>query len=65
MTSDQFNRALARLQLSQVAAGRVLGMTTRTMSRCATGVTEIHPAVAKVLKLALAGKITVEDIETA
>jgi DNA-binding transcriptional regulator YdaS (Cro superfamily) len=65
MTPKQFTAALAQLELSQVGAAKLLGCDERSARRYAAGDREIPAAVAKLLRLALAGKVTVEEIETA
>jgi transcriptional regulator with XRE-family HTH domain len=67
MTHKQFNAALEKLGLSQLAAARMLGMHEggRQMRRYAAGEQAISVPVAKLLRLALAGKVSVEDIAEA
>lgn len=63
MTANQYRAALARLDLSQVGAARLLGVNDVTSRRWAkNGVTG---TAVILLRLLLAGKITVKDIETA
>lgn len=65
MTPAQFRFALSRLGLTQVGAARLLGIDPRTARRYALGEREIPSPTAKLLRLAVAGKITPEDIEAA
>lgn len=65
MTAKQFNTALERLGLSQVGAGKMLGVTDRTIRNYAAGASEIPEPTAKLLRLALAGKVSTDDIESA
>lgn len=65
MTAPQYRAALARLGLSQVEAGRVLGVDPRTSRRWALGERELPPPAAKLLSLLLAGKVSVEDVKAA
>ena len=65
MTANQFRSALSRLELSQLGAARLFGADGRTTRRWALGERSIPPAVAILLRLLLAGKVTVEDIEAA
>ncbi len=65
MTANQFRAALARLELSQLGAARLLGADGRTARRWALGERSIPPAVAVLVRLLAAGKVTVKDIEGA
>lgn len=61
MTANQYRAALAKLDLTQVGAARLLGVNDVTSRRWARhGVTG---TAATLLRLLLAGKITIEDIE--
>ena len=62
MTANQFRAALARLELSQLMAARLFGVNERTGRRWALDERPVPPAVAALLHLMLAGKITVQDI---
>ena len=64
MTPLQLERALDRLGLSQVGAAAILGVSDRAVRRYIAG-TPIPEPFAKLLRLALAGKITVDDIKKA
>lgn len=64
MTADELERALGRLDISQVGAAVILGVSDRAIRRYIAG-TPIPEPTAKLLRLALAGKITVRDIERA
>ena len=63
MTPNQFRAALDKLGLSQLGAARLFGTGERTPRRWASGDAEIPEAVAILLRLMLAGKITADDIE--
>lgn len=63
MTANQYRAALARLGLSQVGAARLFGVNDVTSRRWAKS--GVHGTVAILLRLLLAKKITVEDIEAA
>ncbi len=63
MTANQFRAALARLELSQLGAARLLSADGRTARRWALGERSIPPAVAILLRLLIAGTISVKDIE--
>jgi hypothetical protein len=65
MTSNQFRAALERLGLSQVGAAALVGADPRTGRRWALGERDVPECVAILLRLLVAGKITVEDIEAA
>jgi len=63
MTSKQFRTALDRLGLTQVGTARLFGADPRTARRWALDERPIPDAVAILIRLMLAGQITVEDIE--
>lgn len=63
MTPEEYRAIIARLGLSQVAAGRFLGVDDRTSRRYAGGETLIPNPVAKLLRLAEA--IGLEKARTA
>lgn len=65
MTSTQFRIALSRLDLSQLAAARLLNADGRTARRWALGERAIPTTVGILLRLLIAGKITTIDIERA
>lgn len=65
MTANQFRAALARLDLSQVGAARLVGSDPRTARRWALGEREIPECVAILLRLLIGGKITIADVEKA
>lgn len=63
MTSNQYRAALDKLGLTQVGAARLFGVNDTTSRRwAASGVTG---TVEILLRLMLAGKITLADIEKA
>ncbi len=63
MTPNQFRTALDRLGLSQAKAAALVGADPRTARRWALGEVGIPECVAILLRLMLAGKITIEDVE--
>lgn len=63
MTPTQFRTAISRLDLSQVGAARLVGADPRTARRWALGERQIPECVAILLRLLVAGKITVADVE--
>ena len=65
MTPNQFRTAIDRLDLSQVGAGRLVGADPRTARRWALGERPVPDCVAILLRLLVAGKITVADVEQA
>lgn len=65
MTANQFRTALDRLGLSQLGAARVFNANDRTVRRWAIGERSVPSGVAIVLRLLLAKKITIADVENA
>lgn len=65
MTANQFRAALTRLGLSQAGAASLVGADPRTGRRWALGERQVPECVAILLRLLMAKKITVEDIEAA
>lgn len=63
MTANQFRAALDRLKLSQLGAAKLVGADPRTARRWALDEAAVPACVAILLRLMLAGKITVKDIE--
>ena len=63
MTANQFRAALRRLALSQGGAARLVGADERTGRRWALGERSVPDCVAILLKLLIAGKITIQDVE--
>jgi hypothetical protein len=61
MTSKQYRAALARLGLSQAAAGRLLGVSHRQSKRYAASGIAGPPE--KLLQLLLSGAVTREQLE--
>ena len=64
MTAKQFQIAIDRLGLSQVGAARLMGADPRTGRRWALGERAVPHTVAILLRLMLAGKITVDDLKS-
>jgi hypothetical protein len=66
MTPNQFRSAIKSLGLSQPKAGRLLGAKgERTPRRWASGEIPVPAAAAAILRLLLAGKLTLEDVKRA
>jgi len=58
MTADEYREALARLDLSQVAAARLLGVDDRTSRRWATGERDVPGPAVRFLHYLIATKKT-------
>jgi len=54
MTPDQYRDAIARLDLSQVAAARLLGVDERTSRRWASGERDVPPPAVRFLQYLIA-----------
>lgn len=65
MTATQFRAAIARLDLSQVGAARLVGADPRTGRRWALGERPVPECVAILLRLMVKEKITIADVEGA
>lgn len=63
MTPSQYRAALSKLDLTQVGAARLFGVNEATSRRWAAS--GVHGTVVIMLRLLMAGKITVEDIQSA
>ena len=62
MTPAEYAAILARLDLSQVGAARLLGIGERTSRRYAAGDAEIPEPTAILLRLLAAGVVTAAEI---
>jgi hypothetical protein len=62
MTPDQYRDAIARLGLSQVEAGRFLGVDARSSRRWALGEAKIPDAVSLLLSLMVRKKLQPSDV---
>jgi DNA-binding transcriptional regulator YiaG len=65
MTAIQFSAAIARLGLSQVGTARLFNANDRTVRRWISGDRTVPDAVGVILRLLIANKITIEDVESA
>jgi transcriptional regulator with XRE-family HTH domain len=70
MTATELRDALESLGITQAEAARILGIDRRTIRRYLAGPDApsgraIPVLTAKILRLALAGKLTVADVEAA
>lgn len=62
MTASEYRAVLEALELTQAAAGLILGITVRQSQRYAAG-SQIPKLVAVVLRLLLRGKLKLADLE--
>jgi plasmid maintenance system antidote protein VapI len=60
MTHTQYQRAITRLGLSQLAAGRFLGVSKNTAQRLASGDTTVPVAVALLLNKMIEDGVSLE-----
>jgi hypothetical protein len=65
MTANQYRAAIAKLDLSQVGAARLVGADPRTGRRWALDERPVPACVAILLRLLLKGTITIQDVEKA
>jgi hypothetical protein len=65
MSTAQYNAAREKLGMSARGAMRVFGISERQAWRLASGESAIPEPIAKLVRLALEGKVTLEDIERA
>lgn len=63
MTPDQFRSAIAKVGLSQEAAGVWFGRSERTGQRWALGQYEVPNYVARFLRYMVKHKLTTADLE--
>jgi hypothetical protein len=63
VTANQYRTALSRLGLSQVGAARLFGVNDVTSRRWAKD--GVSGTVAILLRLMVAGKVSIEDVEKA
>jgi hypothetical protein len=62
MTNAQYLAAIARLNLSQVAAGKMLGLSPRQAQRIASGDSPVSKPVEKLLTLIVRLRLKPEDV---
>lgn len=62
MTPPEYRAALTALGLSQLAAGRLLGVDARTSRRWALGEREVPPPAARFLRYLIATKANPADV---
>lgn len=63
MSTSAYNAIISRLGLSQIAAGKMLGLSPRQAQRVATGESPVPLPVAKLLRLIVQRKIKPEDVQ--
>ncbi len=63
MTPKQYRAAIARLELSQVAAGRFLGVNPRTSRKWALGESPVPESVAILLRTMIERDLAPKDIK--
>ncbi len=62
MTPAQYREAIARLDLSQIAAGKFLGVNARTSRHWALGESPVPHAVFLLLRLMVKLKLSADDV---
>jgi DNA-binding transcriptional regulator YiaG len=65
MTPHQLRTTLKHLDLTQVAAAKLLRVDGRTVRKWVSGDRSAPASAAILLKLIVAGKITIADVEAA
>ena len=65
MNPSDFRATLKSLGLSQVGASRLFGVTDRIVRMWGVGDRPVPDLVAKVLRLVVAGKISLDDVREA
>jgi transcriptional regulator with XRE-family HTH domain len=63
MTHKAYRNAADALGVSMARLGRALGVDARTGRRYALDETEIPPPVAKLVKLMVAGRVSIDEVE--
>jgi len=61
MTPTQYKRAIEQLGMSQLAAGRFLGVSKNTAQRYASGETEVPVSIALLLRMMIEAGIAPEE----
>jgi len=62
MDSEELSNILIKLNLTQAAASRLLGYDDRTMRRWTGGERSVPKAIAIILRLMAAGKVSANEI---
>lgn len=63
MTAEEFRESIAKLGLKQVDAAKLLGKNDRTIRRWLVDGIENDPTTVLLLKLMLAGDVTVDRVQ--
>lgn len=63
MSTTAYNEAIGKLDLSQIAAGKVLGLSPRQSQRVASGDSPVPAPVAKLLRAILRFKLPLDKVE--
>jgi hypothetical protein len=63
MTADEYKRAVTRVGLSQVGAGRFLGVDGRSAQRWGAGDAPIPMSVVKLLRLMMHLKLSAAEVD--
>jgi len=63
MTASEYRKLLARMDLTIIGAARVFGFSPRQTYRYSSGEGDIPPTLAKLMRLAVASRLTPEQIE--
>ena len=65
MTPTEFKRIMDSLGLTQTGASRVFGVSDRAIRSWLTGERSIPEPLAKLLRLVVTGKVSVDDVRDA
>jgi len=65
MTPSELLRIMARLGCTQAEAGELVGVSDRAMRMYVAGERKVSPAVAALLRLLVAGKVSGDDVRWA
>ena len=65
MTPTELRATISHLGLTQVGVAGILGVTSRAVGMWVAGDRKVPALLAKVLRLIIAGKITVQDLDKA
>jgi hypothetical protein len=63
MSTSAYNAIISKMGLSQIAAGKMLGLSPRQSQRVASGESPVPLPVAKLLRLIVQRKIKPEDVQ--
>lgn len=65
MSSAEYRVCLARMEMTQGAAGKLLGVDARTSRKWANGEREVPPTAARLLRYLIAAGVTPEEFAAA